>query len=108
LTQKFFLEASVKRIFLLAALLTLCTSAMAGSIRVADGSLIRTGDAAARLAALGAPVYSEEIRVCTNPRTRNCDKHNSEWGHLYQYTYKNSVYTVDVLKGIIIRIESSR
>jgi hypothetical protein len=98
----------MKRILLLAALLALCTGAMAGSIRVADGSLIRTGDAAARLAALGAPLYSEEVRVCKNPRMRNCDKRHSEWGRLYQYTHKNSIYTVEVLKGIISRIETRR
>ena len=98
----------MKRIFLLAALLSLSTGAMAGSIRLADGNLIRTGDAAARLGALGAPVYSEEIRVCKSRRTRNCDKHNSEWGRLYQYSHKGSTYTVEVLRGTITRLESSR
>jgi hypothetical protein len=98
----------MKRVLLLAALLMLSAAATASSIRLSDGSLIRTGDAAARLTALGSPAYSEEIRVCKSERTRNCDKHNSEWGRLYQYAYKNSVYTVEVLGGIITRIESRR
>ena len=98
----------MKRMTLFAVLLVLCTGAMAASIRLADGSLIRTGDAAARLAALGSPVYSEEIRVCKSRRTRNCDKHNSEWGRLYQYSHKSSTYTIEVLKGVITRIDTSR